>query len=267
MHRIASPLSFHHQEVMKKQRLYLLVLASSLSYCRSLPFRTRGGKGTNDDDQSMDAIIEGNEVVQIRPSNGAPRRLEFVENFFAGTLDSSDLESEIKGRAKNMTNFLVQTRRTLHRHPELMYQEEQTSQVIQTILSDLGVSYTTGWAVNAHPRDVPGKGGYGIVADIGTGKPPCVLLRADIDALPITERTEGIDEFKSRNGGRMHACGHDGHTTMLLGATAMLKEMEDSINGTIRVIFQPAEEGGAGAKRMREEGILDMEPKPQYAFG
>jgi hypothetical protein len=267
MHRIASSFSSYHQEVMKKQRLCLIVLASSLSYCRSLPFRTRGGKGTNEDGQLMDAIIEGNEVVQMQPSPGTPRRLEFVENFFAGTLDSSDLEHEIKGRAKNMTNFLVQTRRTLHRHPELMYQEEQTSQVIQTILSDLGVSFTTGWAINAHPRDVPGKGGYGIVADIGTGKPPCVLLRADIDALPIKERTEGIDEFKSRNDGTMHACGHDGHTTMLLGATAMLMEMEDSINGTIRVIFQPAEEGGAGAKRMREEGILDMEPKPQYAFG
>ena len=96
---------------------------------------------------------------------------------------------------------------------------------------------------------------------------PCVLLRADMDALPIFERTVGIGDFISRNDNKMHACGHDGHTTMLLGAASVLKNMEDSINGTVRIMFQPAEEGGAGAKRMREEGILEKDPKPQHAFG
>jgi len=215
----------------------------------------------------MDAVMDGNEVVQIRPARGTPRRMAFVEEFFEGSLESLQLQQSIKDRANNMTSYLVQTRRILHRHPELMYQEEQTSLVVQRALTELGVSFTTGWAVNANPDIVPGKGGYGIVADIGTGQPPCVLLRADMDALPIMERTEGIDEFKSRNDGTMHACGHDGHTTMLLGAVAMLKDMEVSLNGTVRVMFQPAEEGGAGAKRMREEGVLDLEPRPQYAFG
>jgi len=89
---------------------------------------------------------------------------------------------------------------------------------------------------------IPGSGGYGIVADIGTGGGgPCVLLRADMDALPILERTEGIDDFKSRRDGKMHACGDGGQTTMLLGAASLLKEMEESINGTVRLMFQPVE--------------------------
>lgn len=208
--------------------LLFAVAVSTFTSTHSLPF-TRGSKG--DGDEVAEAVIEGDDVIKIVPAKGAPRRMEFVEAFFGGDLDSSQLQQEIKSRALNMTNHLVTTRRTLHRHPELMYQEEQTSLVLQQALKELGVSYTTGWAVNTHTDRMPGKGGYGIVADIGTGKPPCVLLRADIDALPILERTEGVDSFKSLNNGKMHACGHDGHTTMLLGATAMLKDIEDSLNG------------------------------------
>lgn len=125
---------------------------------------------------------------------------------------------------------------------------------------------TSGWAVNTVPDRIPGPGGYGVVADIGTGESPCVLLRADMDALPLLEKTEGIDDFKSINDGKMHACGHDAHSAMLLGAAKVLKDMEESINGTVRLMFQPAEEGGAGGKRMREEGILTMKPPVQHAF-
>ncbi len=110
-------------------------------------------------------------------------------------------------------------------------------------------------------------GGYGVVAHIGSGKEPCIILRADMDALPIEEKTENIEQFKSKQPGKMHACGHDGHVTMLLGAAALLKSFEDSINGTIRLVFQPAEEGGAGAKRMVEEGVVEMKPKAELAFG
>jgi IAA-amino acid hydrolase len=148
-----------------------------------------------------------------------------------------------------------------------MYNEKETSAYVQNVLRQLDIPFTTGWAVNTVPDVIPGPGGYGVVADIGTGGEPCVLLRADMDALPIFERTEGVDAFKSTHDGKMHACGHDGHTTMLLGAASLLKEMEESINGTVRLMFQPAEEGGAGGKRMREEGVLSKDPKPREAYG
>ena len=181
---------------------------------------------------------------------------------------SIDLRDDIREKADQMKPFLVDVRRTLHRHPELMYQEEFTSAIIQRLLHQMNISYTTGWGKNIHTQHFHGaKGGHGIVADIGTGKEPCVLLRADMDALPIHERTTGIDDYRSVIDHKMHACGHDGHTTMLLGAASILKSMEDSIPGTVRIMFQPAEEGGAGGKRMTEEGVLSKEPKPVHAFG
>jgi hypothetical protein len=131
---------------------------------------------------------------------------------------SIELKNEIHYQATALTDFLIDTRRTLHRQPELMYKEATTSAYIQHVLTTLNIPHTTGWAVNTVPQHIiDGPGGYGVVADIGTGKSPCVLLRADMDALPILERTEYVNDFKSQNIGRMHACGHDGHTTMLLG--------------------------------------------------
>jgi amidohydrolase len=181
---------------------------------------------------------------------------------------SMELRDDIREKAEQMKPFLVDVRRTLHRHPELMYQEEFTSAVVQRLLQQMNITYTTGWGRNIHGQHFSGaKGGHGIVADIGTGKEPCVLLRADMDALPIHERTQGIDDYRSVIDHKMHACGHDGHTTMLLGAASILKSMEDSIPGTVRIMFQPAEEGGAGGKRMTEEGVLSKEPKPVHAFG
>jgi hypothetical protein len=230
-----------------------------------------------------DAVIENGEIRGIRVSTKTKegsRRNKVVDSFFqqgddatAATISSSrssrsqELKQEISSRAAELQEFMVTTRRALHRHPELMYNEKETSAYVQSVLRELDIDFSIGWAINTHTTKMPGPGGYGVVADIGTGGPPCVLLRADMDALPLLERTEGVDDFKSLHDGKMHACGHDGHTTMLLGAAAILKEMEESINGTVRLMFQPAEEGGAGAKRMREEGVLEKEPKPQHAFG
>ena len=172
----------------------------------------------------------------------SPVSLEYVRN--VGARAASDI---------------VSWRRTLHSAPELMYQEFETSRLVQTQLGAMGVNFTAGWGVNTRPDRIVGAGGTGVVAEIGHGQ-PIVALRADMDALPIQEET--AVPFKSKNHGRMHACGHDGHTAMLLGAAKVLttisKESPSAIpaSGTIRLIFQPAEEGGAGAKRMCEEGAI-----------
>ena len=139
----------------------------------------------------------------------------------------------------------------IHRHPELMYEEFETSKLVQETLTDLGIPFQKDIAIT------------GVVGMIGDGNGPCIALRADMDALPIHEETE-VD-FKSEIDGKMHACGHDCHTAMLLGAARILKENEGLIKGTIKLIFQPAEEGGAGGKMMRDEGVTN--PDVQQIFG
>eukprot|EP00923_Selenidium_pygospionis_P023077 GHVN01040035.1.p1 GENE.GHVN01040035.1~~GHVN01040035.1.p1 ORF type:complete len:212 (+),score=41.72 GHVN01040035.1:84-719(+) len=175
--------------------------------------------------------------------------------------------------AQELQGWALNVRRLLHQLPELMYQEVNTSKTIQQHLTDMGIKFSTGWGVNKHklkknpyrppsPKDrddpLKAEGGTGIVAEIGSGHSPCVLLRADIDALPVEEKA--LINFKSRNNGKMHACGHDAHITMLLMAAKILKKHEKSLNGTVRLMFQPAEEGGAGAKMMVDEGVLTKDP-------
>ena len=159
--------------------------------------------------------------------------------------------SEIASQSKEIHQWIVEKRRTIHRHPELMYEEFETSKLVQNTLKELEIPYKKDIAIT------------GVVGTIGNGKGPCIALRADMDALPIHEETD-ID-FKSEIDGKMHACGHDCHTAMLLGAARVLKENEHKINGTIKLIFQPAEEGGAGGKMMREQGVL-LDPKVQQIF-
>ncbi|XOF32419.1 MAG: M20 metallopeptidase family protein [Candidatus Electrothrix sp. YB6] len=139
---------------------------------------------------------------------------------------------------------LREIRRALHRRPELSYQEEQTAALICRELDRLGISYTSGLA------------GTGIRAEIGVGPGPCVALRADMDALPVAEET-GL-EFASVNPGVMHACGHDGHTTMLLGAAELLAEngLPEKTGGRVVLLFQPAEEAGSGAAAMIADNCL-----------
>ena len=231
------------------------------------PLKDRTGYNTR--------LLDSDINLKIPLTNSSARN-DIVEAFFASSslshnddIATAHLVQEVKSISQDMEPFLIATRRTLHKYPELMYQEQVTSQIIQRILTDLNVPYSTGWAKNIHPNVYAGAGGHGIVAELGTGKPPCVLLRADMDGLPVSEETKHAESTveSSYNVGQMHACGHDAHMAILIGATAVLKQMERSINGTVRIMFQPAEEGGAGAKRMVEEGVLSKYPPVQHAFG
>ena len=145
-------------------------------------------------------------------------------------------------------------RHDLHRHPELGYEEFYTSGVVGRELSRLGIQHQTGLA-----------GGTGVLALISGPNPgPCIALRADMDALPIAEAT-GLP-YTSTKPGLMHARGHDGHTAILLGAAAILKDLAPSLRGSVKLIFQPAEEGGRGADRMCKDGVLES-PKVDAIFG
>ena len=133
-------------------------------------------------------------------------------------------------------------RRTIHQWPELAFKEEKTAEYISRVLKKLGIKYQTGIAQT------------GIAGKLITNEnAPTIALRADMDALPITENT-GLP-FSSQNPGIMHACGHDGHVAILLGAAAILKKTPPE--GNVVFIFQPAEEGDGGAKPMIEEGVLE----------
>jgi amidohydrolase len=139
---------------------------------------------------------------------------------------------------------LVATRRALHEQPELAFAEHRTAELVADRLGTLGLEPQTG------------VGGTGVIADIdGARSGPTLLLRADMDALPL-EETPGRS-YGSRVPGRMHACGHDAHTSALLGAASLLAPYARSLAGRVRLLFQPAEEVGAGALAVIADGALD----------
>ena len=150
----------------------------------------------------------------------------------------------VKDIERDFADKIVALRRDIHREPELGFGTEKTAQKVLDALDGLPLEIQTGVAEN------------GIVATLkGRGEGPTVGLRADMDALPIHEET-GLG-FASGTDGKMHACGHDGHTSILVGAAHTLAGMRDSLNGTVKFIFQPAEEGGGGGGVMVEEGVAD----------
>ena len=151
-----------------------------------------------------------------------------------------------------LKEYTIERRRDFHRHPELGLEEKRTAKIVSDTLTDLGLSVTSGVAET---------GVVGILE--GAAKSPVLLLRFDMDALPIMEET-GAD-YASETPGKMHACGHDSHVAVGLSVAKLLAAKRDEIQGTVKFIFQPAEEGAGGAKLMVDEGIM-TDPKPDYAL-
>jgi len=154
-------------------------------------------------------------------------------------------DSQVDAAVERLRPQLVEDRRHLHRHPELSYHERATAELCAERCEVLGYTVTT---------EV---GGTGVLADLDSGRPgPTVMLRADTDALPITERG-AHRPVTSATEGVMHACGHDGHVAMALGAAAVLAGMRDEWDGRVRMCFQPAEEVAGGAQPMIDGGAME----------
>ena len=154
--------------------------------------------------------------------------------------------------ARAIAESVVADRRAIHRRPELAFQEHETAALVEARLRALGIPIRTG---------VGGTGVVGLIEGARPGR--TVLLRADMDALPIDE--ESTAEYASAVPGVMHACGHDAHTAILVGAARVLLERRSELTGCVKLMFQPAEEGGAGALRMIEAGLL-QDPPVDAAF-
>jgi amidohydrolase len=183
----------------------------------------------------------------------------------------SDLEAQIRSSTAKVEDRLIAWRRDIHEHPELGEQETRTSGLVAAHLSRLGLEVKTGIART------------GVIGILRGGKPgPVVALRADMDALPVKE-PDGLpfaSKAKSTYLGRevdvMHACGHDAHTAILMAVAEVLVGLKDDLSGTVKFIFQPAEEGPSlyaaltgkvwGAKAMIQEGVL-QDPRPDAVFG
>ena len=166
------------------------------------------------------------------------------------------MQTWIKSEAERLLPKLVAWRRDFHRHPELGFQEVRTAGIVAAHLQDLGLEVSAG---------VGRTGVTAMVEPDQVGEDSeTVLLRFDMDALPIAEET-GLP-FASHNPGVMHACGHDGHTAIGMGVAQLLAEHRNELAGRVKLVFQPAEEGLGGALAMIEDGVLD-EPKAAASYG
>ena len=180
---------------------------------------------------------------------------------FGWQFSSSAVGAEPGGWAQEQLDSLVELYRFLHQHPELSYEEKETSARMAEELRATGAEVTTG------------VGGYGVVALVRNGQGPTVMLRTDMDALPITEQTNLVyaSQVRARTAddaevGVMHACGHDVHMTNLIGVARYLAAHREHWQGTLMLVAQPAEERGGGAAAMLADGLFTRFPKPDYAI-
>jgi amidohydrolase len=159
----------------------------------------------------------------------------------------------VKEKIAEMKDWLVETRRTIHMNPELGFEEVETSRLIAGYLEKFGLQVKTGMAKT------------GVIGLLKGGKPgKTVAIRADMDALPMEEANQV--PYRSKVKGKMHACGHDAHVTILLGVARLFSSMGNQVQGNIKWVFQPAEEGGGGGRVLTEEGVLEN-PKVDAIFG
>lgn len=169
--------------------------------------------------------------------------------------------AEPRAWAEAHLNELLELYYHFHRHPELSFEEKQTSQRVAKELASLGVDVTSR------------VGGYGVVGLVKNGDGPTLMLRADMDALPVVEATQlpyastvRVAGDDGSEVGVMHACGHDVHITNLLGVARYLVEHRDRWSGTLLLVFQPAEERGNGARKMLDDGLFERFPRPDFAL-
>jgi hippurate hydrolase len=190
-----------------------------------------------------------------------PPRLIAVAILAASSLAAADPE-QIGKLASAELNSLVELYTHLHQHPELSFREKETAAKLVSELKPLGFEVT------------PNVGGHGFVAVMKNGAGPTVMVRTDLDALPVAENTgrpyasdvRTTDEY-GNDVGVMHACGHDIHMTSFIGTARVLSKLKDQWSGTLVMIGQPAEERGAGAKAMLEDGLFTRFPRPDYVLG
>ena len=152
----------------------------------------------------------------------------------------------IINRFADLHGEITEWRRDIHEHPELLYETERTAKVVADKLNEFGIDEVT--------TGIGRTGVVGVINGNTNNSGKVIGIRADMDALPIHEETG--KPYASKYDGKMHACGHDGHTAMLLGASKYLSETRN-FDGQVVLIFQPAEEGGAGAKAMIDDGLMD----------
>ena len=163
------------------------------------------------------------------------------------------MATDYMAEAEALRDELIDRRRDFHRHPELAFQEHRTAGIVADELNSLGLEVQTG---------VGKTGVIGILEGANDG--PTILYRADMDALPIQEENEA--EYVSRAAGKMHACGHDGHTAIALGIAKLLNKHREQMGGRVKFVFQPAEEVGSGASSMIDDGALES-PAPDRTLG